>query len=344
MKFREFVRNQIKIRNFKDLCIVFLKLAVIYFIFIEVYDDLLYLMCIMENVKSKINSRVIPAIPLFFYFIKRAIIFGLILIPIYRVLKHIKKKGAVSVFESKVTFRKAVKFLIVLSVITYWINGSILFVFFWDGPYWGRVVDADTGKPIAGASVAGEWMFDYVIPPFPAGGEEFADARETVTGKSGYFYVPMARTAWFWPFSRIVLDDLYVYKPGYDSHPPRMDNVWSEDDKRKWLAKLTKQYPEIRKKYSKEYHSIKPKEYFSDTRYAPSIYGRIFRADCKFYKPCIIKLNKALSIKEQREAASISFSADNGFEGYKIKKIIELLRLANKDLNNFKKDKYQSTR
>ena len=317
MKFREFAIKHLRVRNFKELCFLLIKLLIIAFVFIELYEDFLFLVCEIKYAQKTLPLTIIKRLILI------AIFFG-----IYHSVKYFKKKGALST---------ALWVFLILSIITSAVNGSILGVFYWDGPYWGRVVDADTGEPIEGASVAGEWVFDYVLFPLvAANGQAFADARETVTGKSGYFFVPMGRAAWFWPFSRIVLKDLYVYKPGYDSHPPRMYRAWSEEDNKKWFAKLklNKQYPEIRKRYSKKYHSIKPKEYFSNTKYAPSIYGRIFRVNCKFYKPCIIKLNKALSIKEQRKAA-FAFSSNSVVycEYFKIKKMLNLQEEGKKKLH-----------
>jgi len=318
MKFREFVIKHLKVKNFKELCFLLIKLLIITFVFIELYEDILFLVC-----EIKFNPKTLP-----FTIIKRLILIA-IFFGVYRSFKYFKRKGTLST---------ALWILLILSIITSGVNGSILGIFYWDGPYWGRVVDADTGEPIEGASVAGKWMFEYAIPiGHGVGDDAFADARETVTGKSGYFFVSMGRAAWFWPISRIVLKDLYVYKPGYDSHPPRMYNAWSEDDKKKWFAKLNKQYPEYRKKWAKEwtkaYQSIKADKYFTP-RYARSIYGRIFRVDCKFYKPCIIKLNKALSIKEQRKAA-FTFSPNDASicEYFKIKKMLNLQEEGKKKLH-----------
>ena len=323
MKFREFAIKHLRVRNFKELCFLLIKLLVIAFVFIELYEDFLFLVCKIKYAASGIKYA---QKMLFFTIIKRVVLIA-IFFGIYRSVKYFKRKGALST---------ALWILLILSIITSAVNGSILGVFYWDGPYWGRVVDADTGEPIEGASVAGKWIFDYVYFPFAVGGDAFADARETVTGKSGYFFISMGRAAWFWPFSRIVLDDLYVYKPGYDSHPPRMYRTWSEEDKKRWFAKLklNKQYPEIRKRYSKKYHTIKPEEYFSDLKHTPAIYGRIFRVNCKFYKPCIIKLNKALSIKEQRKAA-FTFSPNDASicEYFKIKKMLNLQEEGKKKLN-----------
>jgi hypothetical protein len=203
------------------------------------------------------------------------------------------------------------------------INGSIFGFFYWDGPYWGRVLDADTGKPIPGAIVVAEWEFDYF--QFLAGGTTYADARETVTDKNGLFIIPVARAAQLWPLSRIVLDEINVYKPGYDSHPPSISRLWTDEDKKKWLYELNLRYPEFRQKYSQEFHPIDPEEYFSDPIHAQSIYRSIFRVQPKIYKPSIIKLNRAFSFREKREALLSSFPSDVGCEKYKIMKSLSLL-------------------
>ena len=99
------------------------------------------------------------------------------------------------------------------------------------------MTDADTGEPVAGASVAGKWRFEgyqlYVGLSY-----RYADLRETVTDKNGVFFLPVARSILFWPFARIALEDIIIFKPGYDSHPPRMHNAWTEEDKKKWRVRL----------------------------------------------------------------------------------------------------------
>jgi len=54
-----------------------------------------------------------------------------------------------------------------------------------DGPYRGKVVELETGKPIEGAVVAARWM----IEPF-VHSERICDAKETVTDKNGEFALP----------------------------------------------------------------------------------------------------------------------------------------------------------
>ena len=55
----------------------------------------------------------------------------------------------------------------------------------YDGPYEGRVIDAETGKPIEGAVAHGTWMKVY---PNPAGSSsEYYDSYEVLTNKEGEF-------------------------------------------------------------------------------------------------------------------------------------------------------------
>ena len=37
----------------------------------------------------------------------------------------------------------------------------------------------------------------------------------------------------FYPLSILDYTYIYVYKPGYDSRPPLMDNCWTEEDEKK---------------------------------------------------------------------------------------------------------------
>jgi hypothetical protein len=285
--------------------LLLLKLAIIIVLADRAYEAIRYLISLLleenyygpELVAKFLKLAVV--IPIFYY--------------LYKWARHLQKKG---------TLNRAALILILISVFTFSINGSILGIFYWNGPYWGRVVDADSGEPIAGAVVAGIWNFEYYL--FVHGGDTYADARETVTDEKGRFFLQPARTIWLWPFSRIVLGKLNVLKPGYDSHPPHMQRAWTDEDKKKWLHELNLRYPEFRQKYSQTYHSIDAQEYFSNPRYAPSIYHSIFRVKCKSYKESIIRLNKARSSEEQGEVAGL-LSLSNVSDRYKIKKMVEVL-------------------
>ena len=57
-----------------------------------------------------------------------------------------------------------------------------------DGPYEGKIINADTGKPIEGVVILGTW---YTTQFSPAGStHNFYDARETVTDSNGEFSIP----------------------------------------------------------------------------------------------------------------------------------------------------------
>ena len=312
MRFFDFIIKQIRVKSIKDLLLLFLKLAIIFIIADRAYENIRYLKCL------SFESYELP------YFIAVIMKLTTIVFIIYFLCKWARQ------LQKKGTIKRAIIILVVASVFIYWINGSILAIFFWDGPYWGRVVDADTGEPITGAVVAGTWIFEYYI--FVHGGTTHADTRETITDEQGRFFLQPARIFWLWPFSRIVLDKLNVLKPGYDSHPPRMQRAWTDEDNKKWLHELNLRYPEFREKYSQAYHSIDAQEYFSNPRYASTIYYSIFRVRCNSYKECIIKLNKARSSKEQHQAAIVPLVDVPLCAEYKIKNMVDVVNSERKRL------------
>jgi hypothetical protein len=81
----------------------------------------------------------------------------------------------------------------------------------YDGPYEGRVIDADTGEPIEGVVVLGKWSKEYITP----GGavHEYYDARETVTDKNGDFSIPGKGLLLA---SNITPMDVFIFKKGYE--------------------------------------------------------------------------------------------------------------------------------
>ncbi len=63
--------------------------------------------------------------------------------------------------------------------------GCFYYAYHYDGPYEGRVVDAETGEPIEGAVVLGIWK---TFTPTVAGAvHQFHDAEERVTDMDGEF-------------------------------------------------------------------------------------------------------------------------------------------------------------
>ncbi len=84
-----------------------------------------------------------------------------------------------------------------------------------DGPYHGRVVDAETKQPIEGAAVLAVWWMRTPMIGHPM--ESVHDAQETMTDKDGNFTIPGMST--FAPISRIHEPRFTIFKPGYRAYP-----------------------------------------------------------------------------------------------------------------------------
>jgi hypothetical protein len=81
----------------------------------------------------------------------------------------------------------------------------------YDGPYEGRVINANTGEPIEGVVVLGKWSREHITP----GGavSEYYDARETVTDKNGEFYIPGQGLL---IASNVTPMNVLIFKAGYE--------------------------------------------------------------------------------------------------------------------------------
>ena len=82
-----------------------------------------------------------------------------------------------------------------------------------DGPYKGKVVELDTGRPIEGAVVATSWSIETWINTW-----RFCDARETLTNKNGEFELPKGWCAKH-PFAIMHLPEVTIFKSGYLGYP-----------------------------------------------------------------------------------------------------------------------------
>jgi len=82
----------------------------------------------------------------------------------------------------------------------------------YDGPYEGRIVDAETSAPIEGVVVLGVW---YKIAGVGAGGasHEFYDAQETVTNKNGEFSI---KGQGLKIMSSVETMNVLIFKSGYE--------------------------------------------------------------------------------------------------------------------------------
>lgn len=86
-----------------------------------------------------------------------------------------------------------------------------------DGPYSGKIVDAETGEPIEGAAVLGIRSLEvYGIDT----SLKYINASEATTDKKGEFKVPAVAGFYWWPFASLARTEFFIFKPGYDSYPP----------------------------------------------------------------------------------------------------------------------------
>jgi len=86
------------------------------------------------------------------------------------------------------------------------------------GPYFGKVVEAETKEPIEGAAVLAVF---YTEEYGPAGAiTRYADATETVTDKNGEFKIPAYRVTVFRPLQGWDSHGYFtIFKPGYGHYP-----------------------------------------------------------------------------------------------------------------------------
>jgi hypothetical protein len=86
------------------------------------------------------------------------------------------------------------------------------------GPYYGKIVDADTGAPLGGAVVKAS----FYTEAYTLGGTrpKFVDALEVMTDARGQFQIPAQRVwAFRAPHRWDVHADFVIFKPGYGSFP-----------------------------------------------------------------------------------------------------------------------------
>lgn len=100
-----------------------------------------------------------------------------------------------------------------------------------DGPYEGKVVDADSGEPIEGVVVLGEWSNEHISP----GGavHSFHDAQETITDKNGEFRIEgMGLDI----LSNVTPMDILIFKAGYEY----LASPWESLKKSRYLIEKRK--------------------------------------------------------------------------------------------------------
>jgi hypothetical protein len=95
-----------------------------------------------------------------------------------------------------------------------------------DGPYEGKVIDADTKQPLEGVVVHGTWYKLHATPGGAVG--EYYDSYEVLTDKNGEFSIPGKG---FLVLSRIDEMHLTIFKAGYKQWT---NNSWRGLKKGRW--------------------------------------------------------------------------------------------------------------
>ena len=109
-------------------------------------------------------------------------------------------------------------------VLEMYLRGSV-------GPYRGRVIDAKTKAPIAGAIVVAVWYED--VYAFVQTNERYYDALEVVTDSQGYFVVDAPNIERRAP-RRTKFPVLTIFKPNYTSYEgwlARVDELFQRQKK-----------------------------------------------------------------------------------------------------------------
>jgi hypothetical protein len=119
-------------------------------------------------------------------------------------------------------------FLIIIVISLVLLTNSSCYAANIDGPYKGRVIDAETGKPVEGVVVLGVW---YTETPTVAGAiSHYYDAMETVTDKNGEFYISGKG------FVVMTYMNVLVFKAGYEY----FDSLWVSLKRSQYLIEKKK--------------------------------------------------------------------------------------------------------
>lgn len=91
----------------------------------------------------------------------------------------------------------------------------------YENDYKGKIIDADTGKPIEGVVALGMWFKSYISPA--GSSEKFYDAREAVTDSNGKFSIPGMGLLIFSNIDESI--NVLIFKAGYKYIGP---GTWRE--------------------------------------------------------------------------------------------------------------------
>jgi hypothetical protein len=136
---------------------------------------------------------------------------------------------------------------LVLALLALGVAGSFGHLVDPSGPFSGRVVDASTGQPLAGAAVVAVWRQEGPGPGHPT--ERFHDAIEVVADTDGHFTLP--HRTHFTAVGSISDPYIVVYSPGYKEgllQGRRFDGSASKDSP--LIVELTRPAPNDRRRFA----------------------------------------------------------------------------------------------
>jgi len=102
------------------------------------------------------------------------------------------------------------------------------------GPYYGKVIDAETKEPLEGAAA----LVECNTQSYGPGGsnDNYVDAQETVTDKNSEFRIPVFTIWTFRPLQNFASYVVFtVFKPGYGDFPRHSRSKVNSQSPKSWL-------------------------------------------------------------------------------------------------------------
>ena len=117
----------------------------------------------------------------------------------------------------------SIAIVIIIIIATLYFAGWLIFH---KPEYRGRIIEADTKKPIEGAVIVAMYSVDYYIGGPAGSNPELIHVRETLTNEKGEFVIP-SYTTLMSPISYELGTDFIIYKEGYGSYPQNRKDISS---------------------------------------------------------------------------------------------------------------------
>lgn len=114
------------------------------------------------------------------------------------------------IVTKKELLMKKILVIALLNILTFSVFAGCASAIRVDGPYEGRIIDADTREPIEGVVVLGVWSKEY--PTVAGATHKYHDAEETVTDRNGEFVITGKGVL---VLSNVIHPRFLIFKAGY---------------------------------------------------------------------------------------------------------------------------------